>query len=109
MSHYLTEFQYNKVDEIEVFGQYTEVFNRVLTFDFLLNCVFQDKDNNTNFVKIQKFDNKVENCRSAGMAWKRLTMYGHDNSKVSFSIQLPTHRHARREEKVMQTLRTFNT
>ena len=26
MSHYLTEFQYNKVDVIEVFGQYTEVF-----------------------------------------------------------------------------------
>jgi len=26
LSHYLTEFEYNKVDEIEVPGQYTEVF-----------------------------------------------------------------------------------
>lgn len=25
LSHYLTEFQYSKVDDIEVFGQYTEV------------------------------------------------------------------------------------
>jgi transformation/transcription domain-associated protein len=30
LSHYLTEFQYNKVDEIEVPGQYAEV-----TFNFL--------------------------------------------------------------------------
>jgi transformation/transcription domain-associated protein len=27
LSHYLTEFQYSKVDEIEVPGQYTEVRN----------------------------------------------------------------------------------
>lgn len=26
LSHYLTEFQYSKIDEIEVPGQYTEVF-----------------------------------------------------------------------------------
>jgi transformation/transcription domain-associated protein len=25
LSHYLTEFQYSKIDEIEVPGQYTEV------------------------------------------------------------------------------------
>ncbi len=30
VSHYLTEFQYNKIDEIEVPGQYTEV--HILTF-----------------------------------------------------------------------------
>ena len=31
VSHYLTEFQYNKIDEIEVPGQYTEV--GALNFD----------------------------------------------------------------------------
>lgn len=29
LSHYLTEFQYSKVDEIEVPGQYTEVRARL--------------------------------------------------------------------------------
>ncbi|KAG6866480.1 hypothetical protein C0991_003998 [Blastosporella zonata] len=71
LSHYLTEFQYSKVDEIEVPGQYTE-----------------EKDSNQNFVRIQKFAPKVENCRS---------------------IQLPGFRQYRREDRVSQLLRTFNS
>ncbi|KAF8621580.1 hypothetical protein AX15_007606 [Amanita polypyramis BW_CC] len=92
LSHYLTEFQYNKVDEIEVPGQYTE-----------------DKDNNQNFVRIQKFGPKFEFSRMNGSCWKRFTLHGHDNSKTSFVVQLPSHRQYRREDRIMQVLRTFNT
>ncbi|XP_006460304.1 hypothetical protein AGABI2DRAFT_184795 [Agaricus bisporus var. bisporus H97] len=91
VSHYLTEFQYNKIDEIEVPGQYTE-----------------DKDTNQNFVKIQKFAPKFELGRSNGVCWKRFTLHGNDNTKTSFTVQIPCHRQCRREDKVMQILRTFN-
>jgi hypothetical protein len=42
LSHYLTEFQYGKFDDIEVPGQYTEV-NRLhpLIFYGTLNCPFR--------------------------------------------------------------------
>ncbi|KII95163.1 hypothetical protein PLICRDRAFT_693420 [Plicaturopsis crispa FD-325 SS-3] len=91
LSHYLTEFQYGKFDEIEVPGQYTE-----------------DKDSNQNFVRIQKFGPKVENCRSHGYCSRRFTVHGHDNTRTSFTVQLPSGRHCRREERVMQLFRTFN-
>ncbi|GLB33849.1 putative PI3 PI4-kinase family protein [Lyophyllum shimeji] len=92
LSHYLTEFQYSKVDEIEVPGQYTE-----------------DKDSNQNFVRIQKFAPKIENCRSSGLCWRRFTVHASDNSKITFSVQLPGYRQYRREDRVMQVLRTFNS
>ncbi|CAK5275625.1 unnamed protein product [Mycena citricolor] len=91
LSHYLTEFQYMKVDEIEVPGQYTE-----------------DKDSNQNFVRIQRFGPRFENCRTHGFTWKRLVICGSDNSKISFSIQVNMTRYTRREERVMQIFRTFN-
>ncbi|EGO01921.1 hypothetical protein SERLA73DRAFT_166433 [Serpula lacrymans var. lacrymans S7.3] len=91
LSHYLTEFQYGKFDEIEMPGQYTE-----------------DKDSNQNFVRIHKFGPKFENCRSHGYGWRRFTVHGSDNSRVSFSVQLPSGRHSRREERVMQMFCTFN-
>ncbi|EPQ59490.1 hypothetical protein GLOTRDRAFT_136350 [Gloeophyllum trabeum ATCC 11539] len=91
LSHYLTEFQYGKFDEIEVPGQYTE-----------------DKDSNQNFIRIQKFGPKFENCRSHGYCFRRLTIHGSDSSKTSFAVQLPSGRHCRREERVMQLFRTFN-
>ncbi|KAI0698576.1 hypothetical protein BC835DRAFT_1541792 [Cytidiella melzeri] len=90
-SHYLTDFQYTKYDDVEVFGQYTE-----------------DKDSNQHFIKIQKFEAKFENCRSQGYCFRRLTVHGHDNSKTCYALQLPSGRHCRREERVMQLCRTFN-
>lgn len=92
LSHYLTEFQYSKVDEIEVPGQYTE-----------------DKDSNQAFTRIQKFVPKFETCRSNGQYWKRFTLVGNDHSRTSFLVQLPCHRQWRREERVIQVLRTLNT
>ncbi|KAJ8698457.1 transcription-associated protein 1 [Pleurotus ostreatus] len=91
LSHYLAEFQYNKVDEVEIPGQYTE-----------------DKDTNQNFVRIQKFASKVENVRTSGQPWKRFTVHGSDGTKTSFFVQLPCTRHSRREERVMQILHTLS-
>ncbi|KAF9057606.1 hypothetical protein BJ165DRAFT_1520972 [Panaeolus papilionaceus] len=91
LSNYLTEFQYSKIDEIEVPGQYTE-----------------DKDSNQTFVRILKFAPKFENCRSNGSSSKRFTLYGHDNTKTSFTVQLPCSRQYRREERFCQIFRTFN-
>ncbi|KAF7332097.1 hypothetical protein MKEN_00090300 [Mycena kentingensis (nom. inval.)] len=91
LSHYLAEFHYTRVDEIEVPGQYTE-----------------DKDNNQNFTRIQKFGPKLESCRSHGYTWKRMVIHGTDGSKTTFSIQVNHTRYARREERVMQIFRTFN-
>ncbi|TFY70158.1 hypothetical protein EVG20_g2846 [Dentipellis fragilis] len=91
LSHYLSEFQYGRFDDIEIPGQYTE-----------------DKDTNQNFAKILKFGPHFENCRSHGNCWRRITVHGSDNSRVSFAVQLPSSRHTRREERVMQMFRTFN-
>ena len=68
----------------------------------------QDKDSNQNFIKIAKFDSKFENCKTQGYCFRRLTVHGHDNSRTSFAVQLPSGRHCRREERVMQMFRTFN-
>ncbi|KZT05505.1 atypical/PIKK/TRRAP protein kinase [Laetiporus sulphureus 93-53] len=91
LSHYLMEFQYGKFDDIEVPGQYTE-----------------DKDSNQSFVRILKFGSKYENCRSHGYCWKRFAIHGHDHSQTSFAVQLPSGKHCRREERVMQLFRTLN-
>ncbi|KAL1742601.1 FAT domain-containing protein [Schizophyllum fasciatum] len=91
LSHYLTQFQYGKIDEIEVPGQYTE-----------------DKDNNQNFVRIQKFAPRVEFGRTSGTPWKRFTIIGNDNSRTTFALQFPYLRHFRREERTMQVFRTLN-
>lgn len=109
-SHYLTEFQYGKFDEVEVPGQYTEVdaFPQLLTSVWILMLEQQDKDSNQNFVRIQKFGPKVENYRTHGCCWRRLTVIGNDHSKTTFAIQTPSGRHSRREERAIQVFRTFN-
>lgn len=72
------------------------------------SLALQEKDSNQNFVRIQKFAPKFENCRTHGSCWRRFTIHGNDNSKTSFSVQLPAPRFFRREDKVTQVLRTFN-
>ncbi|GJE84852.1 phosphatidylinositol kinase family protein [Phanerochaete sordida] len=90
-SHYLIEYPYSKYDEVEIPGQYTE-----------------ERDNNQAFVKLQKFGPKYENCRTQSYCFRRFTMVGHDNSKTSFAVQIPSARHCRREERVFQMLRMLN-
>lgn len=108
LSHYLTEFQYSKVDEIEVPGQYTEV-RRLFPLPFYTNLLRgQDKDSNQNFVRIQRLDSKFEYMRANGYCWRRITIIGSDNSRTAFTVQNPYHRSFRREERVAQMFRTFN-
>ncbi|KAJ3029169.1 UNVERIFIED_CONTAM: hypothetical protein HDU68_012852 [Siphonaria sp. JEL0065] len=87
-SHYLVEFEYQKFDEIEVPGQY-----------FLL------KDNNKDFIRIDRFQPEVEVLRG----FRRLTIRGHDGSLHPFIVQHPAARNCRREERIIQLFRIFNS
>ncbi|KIY49251.1 hypothetical protein FISHEDRAFT_41474 [Fistulina hepatica ATCC 64428] len=92
LSPYLVQYQYSKVDEIEVPGQYTE-----------------DRDgNNQAFVRIQKFGPKFENCKPTSLGNRRFVIIGHDNSRTTFTTQYPYQRHYRREERTHQLARTLN-
>nr|GAT59465.1 predicted protein [Mycena chlorophos] len=91
LSGYLAEFHYLLVDEIEVPGQYTE-----------------EKDNNQNFSRIQRFGPRFEYCRSPGFSCKRITIHGTDGSKTAFAVQFNFTRYGRREERVTQVFRNFN-
>ncbi|GAA5934352.1 histone acetyltransferase TRA1 [Sporobolomyces koalae] len=90
-SHWLVEFQYQKFDEIEMFGQY-----------------HQHEDNNNNFVRINHVNNEYKVIYSHGTFFRRLSFFGTDGSVHQFSIQIPAGRNARREERIMQLLRMLN-
>lgn len=63
---------------------------------------------NTNFIRIMRFAPKVEFCRGTGFTFKRITLIGHDGSKHSFAVQMPTQLWVRREERIQQLFRIFN-
>ncbi|KAG8921641.1 hypothetical protein FRC01_000141 [Tulasnella sp. 417] len=92
LSHWLVEFQHSKFDEVEVPGQYLE-----------------HKDTNSHFVKIARFASQYELCLGMGFSYRRITILGHDGTKHSFIVQLPTSRTSRREEKLHQLFRIFNS
>lgn len=58
VSHYLTEFQYNKIDEIEIPGQYTEV--RHLRFN-LTRCTHQYTRTRTQTRTSPRFKSSLQN------------------------------------------------
>lgn len=91
-SPYLSEFQYQKFDEVEIPGQY------------LLH-----KDGNSNFVRLDRFLPKVDLIRGHGVCYRRLTMKGHDGSIHPFAVQFPAARHCRREERIAQLFRILNS
>ncbi|KAI9209824.1 uncharacterized protein BJ171DRAFT_609195 [Polychytrium aggregatum] len=91
-SHYLVEFEYQKFDDIEVPGQY-----------FLL------RDNNKDFVRIDRFHPEVDIIRRHGNCHRRLTIRGHDGSYNPFSVQHPAPRQCRREERIVQLFRILNS
>lgn len=91
-SHYLVEFQHLKFDEVEVPGQY-----------------LGHEDNNSDFTKIARFSNTFEVTRSSGSCTRRLSMLSNKGIMCSFSVQLNTPRHCRREERTMQLLRCLNS
>ncbi|KAL7273085.1 transcription-associated protein 1 [Rhizina undulata] len=90
-SPHLSEFRFQKFDDVEVPGQY------------LLH-----KDNNKDFIRIDRFLPRVDVIRGYGVCHRRLKMRGHDGSVHAFAIQHPAARHCRREERILQLFRIFN-
>lgn len=90
-SPHLSEFRFQKFDDVEIPGQY-----------------LQHKDNNKDFIRIERFLPKVDVVRGYGICHRRLKMRGHDGSVHAFAIQHPAARHCRREERILQLFRIFN-
>ncbi|KXJ92734.1 FAT domain-containing protein [Microdochium bolleyi] len=90
-SKHLSEFRYQKFDDVEVPGQY-----------------LQHKDKNQDFIRIDRFLPNVDLVRTIGVSHRRLKIRGHDGSVHSFAIQHPAARHCRREERILQLFRHLN-
>ncbi|KAI9662779.1 MAG: hypothetical protein M1829_006123 [Trizodia sp. TS-e1964] len=91
-SPHLSEFRFQKFDEVEVPGQY------------LLH-----RDKNQDFIRIDRFQPNVDLVRGIGVCHRRLKIRGHDGSSHAFAIQHPAARHCRREERILQLFRIFNS
>jgi transformation/transcription domain-associated protein len=92
VSPHLSEFRFQKFEEVEIPGQYLEL-----------------KDSNKNFIKIDRILPNVERVKSIGITFRRMQMRGHDGSVHPFAVQQPTGRLSRREERIIQLLRIFNS
>lgn len=90
-SPHLSEFRYQKFDEVEIPGQY-----------------LQHKDKNQDFIRIERFLPNVDLVRSYSSSYRRLKMRGHDGSVHSWAVQHPAARHCRREERILQLFRHLN-
>ncbi|ODA79755.1 hypothetical protein RJ55_05349 [Drechmeria coniospora] len=90
-SPHLSEFRYQKFDDVEVPGQY-----------------LQHKDKNQDFIRIERFLPNVDLVRSYSASYRRLKMRGHDGSVHSWAVQHPAARHCRREERILQLFRHLN-
>ncbi|EJD48939.1 hypothetical protein AURDEDRAFT_150681 [Auricularia subglabra TFB-10046 SS5] len=88
---YLAAFQFSKLHEIEVPGQYLE-----------------HVDNPSQFAKIAHLSSKFDLARGDKLYLRRFHFIAHDGSSHSFLIQHYI-RLARREERVHQIFRTFNS
>jgi len=90
-SPHLSEFRYQKFDEVEIPGQY-----------------LQHKDKNQDFIRIDRFLPNVDLVRAIGVSHRRLKIRGHDGSVHAFAVQHPAARHCRREERILQLFRQLN-
>jgi transformation/transcription domain-associated protein len=90
-SPHLSEFKYQKFDEVEIPGQY-----------------LQHKDKNQDFIRIERFLPNVDLVRSISASYRRLKIRGHDGSVHSWAVQHPAARHCRREERILQLFRQLN-
>ena len=90
-SPHLSEFKFQKFDDVEVPGQY-----------------LQHRDKNSDFVRIERFLPDVDLVRIIGFSHRRLKIRGTDGSIHSFAVQHPAARHSRREERTLQLFRIFN-
>ncbi|KAK9457474.1 hypothetical protein V1511DRAFT_170812 [Dipodascopsis uninucleata] len=92
LSPHLSEFHYQKFDDIDVPGQY------------LLH-----RDSNSHFIKIERFLPKVDIVRGFSVCYRRITIRGSDTKTYPFTIQYPAARHCRREERITQLFRILNS
>lgn len=91
LSPHLSEFHYQKFEDVEVPGQYSEL-----------------KDDNLHFVKIDRFMPTVDIIRGFGQCYKRIKILGHNGSVHKFAVQYPSGRQCRREERVTQLFKILN-
>ncbi len=91
-SLHLSDFRFQKFDEVEVPGQYLEL-----------------KEKNHEFTRIERFLPDVDLVRTVGACHRRLKIRGHDGSLHSFAVQHPAARHCRREERIAQLFRMLNS
>lgn len=89
---HLSGFRFVWFDEVEIPGQY-----------------LQHKDKNQDFVRIERFLPIVDLVRGSSGCHRRLKIRGHDGSVHPFAVQHPAPRSSRREERIVQLLRTFNS
>ncbi|KAK5166740.1 transcription-associated protein 1 [Saxophila tyrrhenica] len=89
---HLSGFRFVWFDEVEVPGQY-----------------LQHKDKNQDFVRIERFLPVVQIHRGILACHRRLKIRGHDGSVHPFAVQHPAPRHSRREERMLQLFRIFNS
>jgi transformation/transcription domain-associated protein len=90
-SPHLSEFRFQKFDDVEVPGQY-----------------LQHKDKNQDFIRIERFITDVDLVRGTQVCYRRLKIRGHDGSLHPFQVQHPAGRSGRREERILQLFRIFN-
>ncbi|KAK0615854.1 hypothetical protein B0T17DRAFT_510419 [Bombardia bombarda] len=90
-SPHLSEFRYQKFDEVEIPGQY-----------------LQHKDKNQDFIRIERFLPNVDLVRTIQVSHRRLKIRGHDGSIHAFAVQHPAARLCRREERILQLFRQLN-
>ncbi|KAI5305551.1 prephenate dehydratase [Ascosphaera pollenicola] len=88
----LAEFKFFKFDEVEVPGQYLQL-----------------KDNNKDFIRTDHYLPDVDLVRGPGGCHRRIKIRGHDGSLHPFAVQHPSPRHCRREERMLQLFRIFNS
>ena len=91
LSRFLAEFEYHKYDEVEVFGQYLDI-----------------RDNNQDFVRIERFNCWVEVERRHCSSLRRIRIQGTDGKRYPFSVQNPSGRQSRREERLLQLIRLLD-
>lgn len=91
LSPHLSEFHYQKFEDVEVPGQYSEL-----------------KDDNLHFVKIDRFMPTVDLVRGFGQSYKRIKILGHNGNVHMFAVQYPSGKQCRREERVVQLFKILN-
>ena len=88
VSRYLSEFEYQKYDDLELPGQ------SLVT-----------RDNPSENVKLVRWAEKVSIIRRHGTSYRKAYCIGSDGRTHGFLIQNPVARHGRKEERLLQLLR----